>query len=70
MAEEVHSPSTVLPKAITWSVPIGTIFGLFFLLPLVFTLPDVATLLAGKSHQNLMIQFLLVSQWPQGSQLA
>ena len=51
MAEEVHNPAVELPKAIVWSIPIGTVFGLIFLLPLVFTLPDVGTLLSGEhSH--------------------
>ena len=47
MAEEVHNPSEILPKAISLSVPIGTILGVVFLLPILFTLPDVPTLLQG-----------------------
>jgi hypothetical protein len=47
MAEEVHNPSEILPRAISWSIPIGTISGVIFLLPILFTLPDVATLLQG-----------------------
>jgi amino acid transporter len=47
MAEEVHNPSEILPKAITWSIPIGALSGVVFLLPILFTLPDVATLLQG-----------------------
>jgi hypothetical protein len=47
MAEEVHNPSKILPKAITWSIPIGALSGVVFLLPILFTLPDVATLLQG-----------------------
>ena len=47
MAEEVHNPSEILPRAISWSIPIGTIAGIIFLLPILFTLPDVATLLQG-----------------------
>lgn len=57
MAEEVHNPSEVLPKAISWSVPIGTLFGLVFLLPLVFTLPDVSTLLAGEAFAEVSFRF-------------
>lgn len=49
MAEEVHNPSVELPKAIALSVPIGFLTGVFFLLPILFTLPDIATLLAGMS---------------------
>ncbi|KAI5999984.1 hypothetical protein EDD15DRAFT_1880244 [Pisolithus albus] len=44
---EVHCPSKVLPKAVAWSVPIGAIRGVMFRLPIVFTLPHVATLLSG-----------------------
>lgn len=47
MAEEVHNPSEILPKAILLSVPIGTICGIIFLLPILFTLPDVNSLLQG-----------------------
>jgi hypothetical protein len=47
MAEEVHNPSEILPKAITWSIPIGTLSGVIFLLPILFTLPDVDILLQG-----------------------
>lgn len=47
MAEEVHNPSKILPKAIVSSVPIGALSGVIFLLPILFTLPDVATLLQG-----------------------
>jgi hypothetical protein len=47
MAEEVHNPSVELPKAIVWSIPIGSVCGLVFMLPIVFTLPDIAVLLAG-----------------------
>ncbi|KAG2359849.1 hypothetical protein BDR07DRAFT_1414080 [Suillus spraguei] len=36
----VHNPSEILPKAITWSIPIGTLSGVIFLLPFLFTLPD------------------------------
>ena len=49
MAEEVRNPSVQVPAAIILSVPIGAICGLVFLLPILFTLPDIATLLFGKS---------------------
>ena len=47
MAEEVHNPSIQVPQAMVYTVYIGAISGLVFLLPIVFTLPDVKTLLAG-----------------------
>ncbi|KAF8837221.1 amino acid transporter [Paxillus ammoniavirescens] len=60
MAEEVHNPSETLPKAISWSVPIGTIWGIVLLLPVLFTLPDVATLLAVPSGQPIGLMFTLI----------
>lgn len=49
MAEEVHNPSHILPRAMALSVPIGAISGVIFLLPIIFTLPDITTLLQGAS---------------------
>ncbi|KAI6099975.1 hypothetical protein EV401DRAFT_2081217 [Pisolithus croceorrhizus] len=59
MAEEVHDPSKILPRAIAWSVPIGAIWGVVFLLPIVFTLPDAATLLSVPSGQPIGVMFTL-----------
>ncbi|KAG1854549.1 amino acid/polyamine transporter I [Suillus subluteus] len=59
MAEEVHNPSEILPKAITWSIPIGTLSGVIFLLPILFTLPDIATLLQVSSGQPIGVMFTL-----------
>ncbi|KAJ5689070.1 hypothetical protein N7462_003462 [Penicillium macrosclerotiorum] len=41
MAEECSSPATKVPRAIALSVPVGGIAGLFFILPLCFTLPPM-----------------------------
>ncbi|KAF8838089.1 amino acid transporter [Paxillus ammoniavirescens] len=60
MAEEVHNPSEILPRAISWSVPIGAISGIVFLLPILFTLPDVTTLLAVPSGQPIGVMFTLI----------
>ncbi|KAG6374151.1 amino acid transporter [Boletus reticuloceps] len=60
MAEEVHDPSKILPKAISLSVPIGTIWGVVFLLPILFTLPDVTTLLQVSSGQPIGVMFTLI----------
>ena len=56
MAEEVHNPSEILPKAITWSIPIGALSGVVFLLPILFTLPDVVTLLQGQFNPEMSIR--------------
>ena len=50
MAEEVHNASINLPRAIVWSVPIGCLMGIAFILPITFTLPDIGTLLEGASR--------------------
>ena len=47
MAEEVHKPALNVPRAMVWSVPIGWLMGVVFILPITFTLPDVAELLQG-----------------------
>ncbi|KAG2046264.1 amino acid transporter [Suillus hirtellus] len=60
MAEEVYNPSEILPKAITWSVPIGSLTGVLFLLPILFTLPDVNTLLQVSSGQPIGVMLTLI----------
>ncbi|KAG6328139.1 hypothetical protein ID866_10950 [Astraeus odoratus] len=59
MAEEVHDPSTILPQAMAWSIPIGAIWGVVFLLPILFTLPDVSILLSVPSGQPIGVMFTL-----------
>ena len=60
MAEEVHDPVVQLPRAIVYSVPIGAIMGLIFLLPITFTLPDTSILLAVASGQPIGVMFELI----------
>ncbi|KAG1744626.1 amino acid transporter [Suillus paluster] len=60
MAEEVHNPSEILPKAMIWSIPIGALSGVAFLLSILFTLPDVATLLQVSSGQPIGVMFTLI----------
>ncbi|KIK66419.1 hypothetical protein GYMLUDRAFT_38209 [Collybiopsis luxurians FD-317 M1] len=60
MAEEVHNPTQQLPRAITWSIPIGFLTGVFFLLPILFTLPDIATLLAVPGGQPIGVMFEMI----------
>jgi len=57
MAEEVHNPSVQLPIALSWSIPIGFVTGVIFLLPILFTLPDIPTLLAGMRADCLAFVF-------------
>ncbi|KAF8800418.1 amino acid transporter [Phlegmacium glaucopus] len=60
MAEEVHNPSVQLPIALSWSIPIGFVTGVIFLLPILFTLPDVPTLLAVPGGQPIGVLFELI----------
>lgn len=60
MAEEVHDPVSQLPRAIVYSVPIGAAMGLLFLLPITFTLPDTAVLLAVSSGQPIAVMYEMI----------
>ncbi|KAJ7161161.1 amino acid transporter [Mycena filopes] len=60
MAEEVHNPSADLPRAIVWSIPIGFVSGVFFLVPILFTLPDITTLISVTNGQPVGLMFELI----------
>lgn len=47
MAEEVRDPSVQVPRAIIWSIPAAFLTGLVFVLPILFTIPDLGILLEG-----------------------
>ncbi|KAL8926854.1 MAG: hypothetical protein Q9208_002663 [Pyrenodesmia sp. 3 TL-2023] len=51
MCEEVRQPATQVPKAMVATIVLNTIAGLVFLIPLVFVMPDQATLAALVSAQ-------------------
>ncbi|KAL8754463.1 MAG: hypothetical protein Q9184_005106 [Pyrenodesmia sp. 2 TL-2023] len=51
MCEEVRQPATQVPKAMVATIILNTVAGLAFLIPLVFVLPDQATLVALVSAQ-------------------
>ena len=46
MCEEVREPSTQVPKAMVGTIILNMICGLVFLVPLMFVLPDIATVVA------------------------
>jgi len=48
MCEEVRNPARQVPQAMAWAIPVGFLSGIIFLLPVVFTLPDIGMLLAGE----------------------
>ncbi|KAI0040996.1 hypothetical protein FA95DRAFT_1576621 [Auriscalpium vulgare] len=66
MAEEVRNPAHELSRAMVYTVPIGMVMGLVFLLLIVFTLPDIGTLLSGNacgvvsSGQLIAVMFALI----------
>ncbi|KAH7141828.1 amino acid permease [Dactylonectria macrodidyma] len=51
MCEEVRQPTTQVPNAMVATACINTFAGLLFLIPLVFVLPDIPTLLATSAGQ-------------------
>lgn len=51
MCEEVEQPATQVPKAMVGTIILNTFAGLVFLIPLVFIMPDQATLAALASAQ-------------------
>ncbi|KAJ4482131.1 amino acid transporter [Lentinula aciculospora] len=60
MGEEIFDPSVNLPKAIVWAVPTGSLLGVIFLLPILFTLPDISVLLAAPEGQPEALVFELI----------
>ncbi|KAK2765680.1 hypothetical protein FQN54_008536 [Arachnomyces sp. PD_36] len=53
MAEEVADPSIKVPRAISLCVPVGGLAGLFFILPICFTMPPLEDILGAPSGQAL-----------------
>ena len=68
MCEEVRNPARQVPQAMAWAIPIGFLSGIIFILPVVFTLPDIGMLLAGEivliacsKLTNVYEQYLVVN---------
>ncbi|RMD40297.1 hypothetical protein DV735_g4822, partial [Chaetothyriales sp. CBS 134920] len=55
MCEEVREPATQVPKAMTRALVMNFLCGFIFLVPLVFVLPDIATILASPYAQPLPV---------------
>ncbi|KAH8805817.1 amino acid/polyamine transporter I [Xylogone sp. PMI_703] len=66
MAEEVADPAVMVPKAISLCVPVGGTAGLFFILPILFTLPPLEDILEAPSAQALPYIFHTVMGSPGG----
>ncbi|KAK8091043.1 hypothetical protein PG994_000548 [Apiospora phragmitis] len=67
MAEECGDPTTKLPKALSLSVPVGGIAGLFFIIPICATLPALADILDAPLGQALPYIYLRVMGSPGGA---
>lgn len=61
MCEEVQNPEREVPRAIVLSVAAAGITGVIFLIPIIFVLPDVQTLLSVPSGQPIGLLFKTVT---------
>ncbi|KAF2720437.1 amino acid transporter [Polychaeton citri CBS 116435] len=66
MAEECADPSVKVPNAISLCIPVGGIAGLFFVLPICFTMPPLADILDAPAAQALPYIFNRVMGSPGG----
>jgi amino acid transporter len=66
MAEECANPAIKVPKAISLCVPVGGFAGLFFILPICFTLPPLDDIIAAPYGQALPYIFFRVMGTPGG----
>ncbi|KAK5199841.1 hypothetical protein LTR92_000382 [Exophiala xenobiotica] len=66
MAEECSNPAIKVPKAISLCVPVGGFAGLFYVLPICFTLPPLEDIIAAPYGQALPYIFYRVMGTPGG----
>ena len=66
MAEECKNPTVKVPRAISLCVPVGGFFGLFFILPICFTLPPMEDIILAPYGQALPYIFYRVMGTPGG----
>lgn len=66
MAEEVNEPERMLPKALCYSIPLSAFMGLFYILPICFTLPPLEDVLNAPAAQGLPYIFNHVMGSPGG----
>jgi amino acid transporter len=66
MAEECANAVIKVPQAISLCVPVGGIAGIFFILPICFTLPPLEDILAAPAGQALPYIFHVVMGSPGG----
>ncbi|KAH9893831.1 amino acid transporter [Xylariomycetidae sp. FL2044] len=66
MAEECGDPTVKLPNAISLCIPVGGLAGLFFIIPICATLPDLSEVLSAPVGQALPYVFGRVTGSPGG----
>ncbi|TAQ89475.1 hypothetical protein B7494_g2234 [Chlorociboria aeruginascens] len=66
MAEEVANPAIKVPRAMSLCVPIGGFAGLFFILPICFTLPPLRDITSAPAGQALPYILHMVTGSPGG----
>lgn len=66
MAEETAHPAVDVPKAMSWCIPISFVAGLFFILPICFTLPPLEDILEAPLAQAVPYIFNTVMGSPGG----
>jgi amino acid transporter len=66
MCEEVQNPEREVPKAMVLSVAAAAVTGLVYLIPILFVLPSIKTLLGVASGQPIGLLFKIVTGSPGG----
>ncbi|TIC19175.1 amino acid transporter [Wallemia mellicola] len=67
MCEEVTDPEVVVPKAMIANIPLSFGTGLIFLLPLLFVMPDITTVLEWPTGQPVPAILQLAMGYPAGA---
>ncbi|EME83304.1 uncharacterized protein MYCFIDRAFT_72235 [Pseudocercospora fijiensis CIRAD86] len=66
MAEECRDPTVKVPRAISLCIPVGGIWGIFFILPINFTMPPLEDVIGAPAGQALPYIFFRVMGSPGG----
>lgn len=67
MAEECADPAVKVPQALAYSIPVGLTAGLFFVVPICVTLPQLADILEAPGGQALPYIFNRIMGGPNGA---
>ena len=67
MCEEVREPEVMVPKAIIANISLSFGTGLIYLLPIMFTMPDIQTVLNDGTGQPIPVIFHLVMGYESGA---